>query len=283
MTERRRRRPLAADHFGVRLSEWRMRRRESQLDLAIAAEISQRHLSFVETGRTLPSRDMVVRLCDALDIPLRARNELLSSAGYAALYPERSLDILEMASVRDALSRIVGHHEPYPAFVVDREWRVVLSNGSAARLVSACLDQAMLQSLSPDGALNFMRMMFEPLQMRPRVRNWPSVAPRLLARLRNEARGDPQSPSAALLKELGPQAEADRSSEAPPVELPIVPLELDVEGATLRLFNTITTFGTPQDVGLQELRIEMSYPMDTATRTFLTEALKRDQAEPIEP
>jgi transcriptional regulator with XRE-family HTH domain len=283
MTERRRRRPLAADHFGVRLSEWRMRRRESQLDLAIAAEISQRHLSFVESGRTLPSRDMVVRLCDALDIPLRARNELLSSAGYAALYPERSLDILEMTSVRDALSRIVGHHEPYPAFVVDREWRVVLSNGSAARLVSACLDQAMLQSLSQDGALNFMRMMFEPLQMRPRVRNWPSVAPRLLARLRNEARGDPQSPSAALLKELGPQAEADRSSEAPPVELPIVPLELDVEGATLRLFNTITTFGTPQDVGLQELRIEMSYPMDTATRTFLTEALKRDQAEPIEP
>ena len=271
MTERRRKRPLAADHFGVRLSAWRTRRRESQLDLAIAADISQRHLSFVESGRTLPSRDMVVRLCDALDIPLRARNELLSSAGYAALYPERSLDILEMASVRDALSRIVGHHEPYPAFVVDREWRVVLSNGSAARLVSACLDQAMLQSLSPDGALNFMRMMFEPLQMRPRVRNWPSVAPRLLARLRNEARGDPQSPSAALLKELGPQAEADRSSEAPPVELPIVPLELDVEGATLRLFNTITTFGTPQDVGLQELRIEMSYPMDTATRTFLTE------------
>jgi transcriptional regulator with XRE-family HTH domain len=260
-----------------------MRRRESQLDLAIAAEISQRHLSFVESGRTLPSRDMVVRLCDALDIPLRARNELLSSAGYAALYPERSLDVLEMAGVRDALSRLVGHHEPYPAFVVDREWRVVLSNDSAARLVSACLDQAMLQSLSPDGALNFMRMMFEPLQMRPRVRNWPSVAPRLLARLRNEARGDPQSPSAALLKELGPQAEADISSEAPPVELPIVPLELDVEGATLRLFNTITTFGTPQDVGLQELRIEMSYPMDTATRTFLTEALKRDQPEPIEP
>ena len=283
MTERRRKRPLAADHFGVRLSAWRTRRRESQLDLAIAADISQRHLSFVESGRTLPSRDMVVRLCDALDIPLRARNELLSSAGYAALYPERSLDILEMASVRDALSRIVGHHEPYPAFVVDREWRVVLSNGSAARLVSACLDQAMLQSLSPDGALNFMRMMFEPLQMRPRVRNWPSVAPRLLARLRNEARGDPQSPSAALLKELGPQAEADRSSEAPPVELPIVPLELDVEGATLRLFNTITTFGTPQDVGLQELRIEMSYPMDSATRAFLTEALKRAEPQSMEP
>jgi transcriptional regulator with XRE-family HTH domain len=283
MTERRRKRPLAADHFGVRLSEWRTRRRESQLDLAIAADISQRHLSFVESGRTLPSRDMVVRLCDALDIPLRARNELLSSAGYAALYPERSLDILEMAGVRDALDRIVGYHEPYPAFVVDRQWRVVLSNGSASRLVSACLDEAMLQSLSQDGALNFMRMMFEPLQMRPRIRNWQSVAPRLLARLRSEARGDPQSPSAALLKELAPLAGADRPIEAPDsVELPIVPLELDVEGTTLRLFNTITTFGTPQDVGLQELRIEMSYPMDSATRIFLTEALKRAQPESIE-
>jgi hypothetical protein len=162
---------------------------------------------------------MVVRLCEALDIPLRARNELLSSAGYAALYPERSLDILEMAGIRDALSRIASHHEPYPAFVVDREWRVVLSNGSATRLVSACLDEVMLRSLSPNGALNFMRMMFEPLQMRPRIRNWASVAPRLLARLRNEARGDPRSPSAALLRELGPQAEADISSEEPdPVE-----------------------------------------------------------------
>jgi hypothetical protein len=123
-----------------------------------------------------------------------------------------------------------------------------------------------------------MRMMFEPLQMRPRIRNWASVAPRLLARLRNEARGDPRSPSAALLRELGPQAEADISSEEPdPVELPIVPLELDVEGATLRLLNTITTVGTRKDVGLQELRIEMSYPMDSATRAFLAEALKRPQ------
>ena len=137
MTERRRPRPIPADHFGARLSEWRTRRRESQLDLAISANISQRHLSFVESGRTLPSRDMVVRLCEALDIPLRARNELLVAAGYAALYPERSLDIFEMEGVREALNRIVTHHEPYPAFVVDRRWRVIMSNASAARLVSA--------------------------------------------------------------------------------------------------------------------------------------------------
>jgi transcriptional regulator with XRE-family HTH domain len=284
MTERRRQHPIAADHFGVRLSEWRARRRESQLGLAISANISQRHLSFVESGRSLPSREMVVRLCEALDIPLRARNELLISAGYAALYPERSLELSQMESVREALTRIVAHHEPYPAFVVDRGWLVIMSNESARRLVASCLDEATIRALSADGALNFMRMMFEPLQMRPRIRNWQAVAPLLLARLRNEAGDDPQSPSTALLKELGPRAKVDRTSEGPDhLELPIIPLELEVAGVTLRLFNTITTFGTPQDVGLQELRIELSYPMDSATQAFLTEALKRDGPRPKQP
>jgi transcriptional regulator with XRE-family HTH domain len=276
MTERRRPRPILPDHFGARLREWRARRRESQLDLAISARISQRHLSFVESGRTLPSRDMVVRLCAALDIPLRARNELLVAAGYAALYAERSLDIFEMEGVREALDRIITYHEPYPAFVVDRAWRVIMGNASADRLVSACLNEATIQSLSTDGRLNFMRMMFEPAQMRPRIRNWQLVGPRLLARLRNEARGDPQSPSAALMKELGPSADCGPAPEDhEQLELPTVPLELSVAGSTLRLFNTITTFGTPQDVGLQELRIEMSFPMDEESRTFLTETLAR--------
>lgn len=132
-----------------------------------------------------------------------------------------------MEGVREALDRIINHHEPYPAFVVDRRW-----------------------SLSPDGRLNFMRMMFEPTQMRARIRNWPLVGPRLLTRLRSEAKGDPQSPSAALLKELGPSADCSPSPEDhEQLELPTVPLELVVDGSTLRLFNTITTFGTPQDVG----------------------------------
>jgi transcriptional regulator with XRE-family HTH domain len=271
MTEPRRLRPRPTDHFGVRLSEWRTRRRESQLGLAISANISQRHLSFVESGRSRPSRDMVVRLCDALDIPLRARNELLISAGYAALYPERALDVAEMQSVREALMRIVNHHEPYPAFVVDREWRVILSNDSATQLFSVCMDTATLQSLSPDGTLNFMRLMFEPAQMRPRIQNWPMVGPRLLARLRREAQGDLRSPSAMLLKELGPLANCSLPDDQDRIDLPALPLELSIRGATLRLFNTITTFGTPQDVGLQELRIEMSYPMDPLTQAFLAD------------
>lgn len=278
MTERRRKRPLAADHFGTRLSTWHARRRESQLELAMSANISQRHLSFVESGRTLPSRDMVIRLCDALDIPLRARNELLVCAGYASLYPERSLDLSEMESVSDALCRIVSHHEPYPAFIVDREWRIVMSNVGATRLVSACLDEATLRAVSPGGVLNFMRMMFEPSQMRPRILNWPAVAPRLLARLRNEARGNPTSPSMALLKELGTSVGSGAEDDHDRLELPIVPLELRVADSTVRLFNTITTFGTPQDVGLQELRIEMSYPMDAETRTLLSEGLKSEKA-----
>lgn len=279
MTERRQKRPLPTDHFGARLSEWRARRRESQLDLAMSANISQRHLSFVESGRTLPSKDMVIRLCNALDIPLRARNELLVCAGYASLYPERSLDLLEMESVRDALRRIIGHHEPYPAFIVDREWRIVMSNIGATRLVSTCLDETTLRSVSPGGVLNFMRMMFEPSQMRPRILNWPAVAPRLLARLRNEARGNPASPSMALLKELGPSvAGGTAQDDYDRLELPIVPLELRVANSTLKLFNTITTFGTPQDVGLQELRIEMSYPMDAETRTLLSDGLKSEKA-----
>src|SRR5262249_3516309 len=156
-----------------------------------------------------------------------------------------------------------------PAFVVDREWRVILSNDSAARIVAACLDTTALQSSSPDGTLNFMRMMFEPTQMRPRIRNWQMVGPRLLARLRREAQGDPRSPSAVLLKQLGPSANCSLPDDQDRAELPTVPLELCMRGTTLRLFNSITTFGTPQDVGLQELRIEMSYPMDVATRDFL--------------
>jgi transcriptional regulator with XRE-family HTH domain len=279
MTERRRKRPLAADHFGTRLSEWRSRKRESQLALAIAANISQRHLSFVESGRALPSRDMVVRLCEVLDIPLRARNELLVSAGYAALYSERPLDILAMESVREALHRMIGHHEPYPAFVVDRTWRVVMNNRGASRLIAACFTPATLQTLSADGALNLMRVMFEPSEMRPRILNWAQVAPRLLTRLRNEARGDAASPSMALLRELEPPASHGRTGEDQDnLELPMVPVDLRLGDTTLKLFNTITTFGTPQDVGLQELRIEMSYPVDAATRAFFAEGGENKKA-----
>ena len=266
--ERQTRQP--ASRFGAGLSEWRARRRESQLSLALGANVSPRHLSYIESGRARPSREMVVRLCEALDIPLRARNELLVSAGYAAVYPERPLERVEMQSVREALRLIVTHHEPYPAFVVDRQWRVVMSNEGATHVVSACLDEETVRGVSPEGALNLMRMMFEPRQMRPRIGNWALVGPRLLARLKREAAGDPASPSAALLGELAVTADcAVPASEDLELLAPTVPVELFVNGAVLKLFNTITTFGTPQDVGLQELRIEISFPADKETELTL--------------
>jgi transcriptional regulator with XRE-family HTH domain len=270
MEDRKGRQGPRATAFGARLCQWRTRRRESQLSLALGANVSQRHLSFVETGRAQPSREMVLRLCEALDIPLRARNDLLVSAGYAAVYPERPLGRIEMQSVREALGLIIKRHEPYPAFVIDREWRVVMRNDSAARFVSACLDQRTLRAISADGALNLMRLMFEPTQMRPRIRNWVQVGPRLLTRLRREAAGDPLSPSWALLREFAPSVGRNESVDADGEALaPIVALEISIDGAALRLFNTITTFGTPQDVGLQELRIELSFPADTKTEVAL--------------
>lgn len=266
MVSRQGQQTVRSTRFGARLSEWRAERRESQLTLALSANVSQRHLSFVKSGRARPSRDMVIRLCDALDIPLRERNELLNCAGYAALYPERSLEGSEMGSVREALRRIIDHHEPYPAFVIDRNWRIVMNNEGASRIVAACLDEETTRALSNDGYLNFMRMMFEPTRMRPRILNWTFVAPRLLARLNREAAGDGLSPSSALLRELAPTANC---RQAPLEDLealaPTVPLEIFVDGSTLTLFNTITTFGTPQDVALQELRIEMVFPANPET------------------
>jgi transcriptional regulator with XRE-family HTH domain len=201
--------------------------REPANPCALGERVSQRHPSFIESGRAQPSRDMIVRLCDALDIPLRERNELLNCAGYAALYPERPLEGCEMRSVREALRRIINHHEPYPAFVVDRKWRIVMNNEGASRIVAACLDEETVRALSTDGCLNFMRMMFEPTRMRPRILNWTFVAPRLLARLRREAAGDALSPSSALLHELAPTA----NCEQVPIEdfetlAPTVPLEI---------------------------------------------------------
>jgi transcriptional regulator with XRE-family HTH domain len=270
MGDQRRQRPQEMSRFGARLSEWRARRRVSQLSLAVDAGVSQRHLSFVESGRSQPSREMVLRLCGALEIPLRHRNEMFVLAGYAPYYPHLSLDDTEMRGIRDALQRVIEFHEPYPAFVLDREWRVLLSNRGAQALVSACLDARTLESLSRGGFLNFMRMVFEPTMMRPRIRNWERVAPKLIARLLQEAQSDPFSPSSLLLQELSPGTTLSREHEIEIQPLsPAMAVELEINGSIMKLFNTITTFGTPQDVGLQELRIEMSYPLDSESAAQL--------------
>jgi transcriptional regulator with XRE-family HTH domain len=256
--------------LGALLREWRARRNLSQLALSLEANVSQRHVSFVESGRAHPSRDMVQRIAQALDLPLRARNELLVAAGFAPAYPERPLDAGDMGVVRGALERILAHHEPYPAMVLDRYWNVVMKNAANARIVSRLVEVDGFARRSPNGKLNFLRMMFAADGMRPHVRNWDIAAPALIARVRREANANPGSPSQALLEEFAPLAPVPAPTALHDAPLPpAVPLELDVGGAALCLVNMLTTFGTPQDVGVQELRVEMSFPADDASDVLL--------------
>jgi transcriptional regulator with XRE-family HTH domain len=260
-----------ANRFGILLRQWRALRGLSQLDLAIRAGTSQRHVSFVESGRAQPSRQMVLKLVETLDVPLRTRNEVLVAAGYAPVYTERPLQAEELRVAYQALERILAHHEPYPAMVLDGGWNILLRNTTSAHVMRSCADEAAIARLSPDGKLNFMRMMFAPQGMRAHVLSWAHTGPLLIARLRREANAQPGSPSEQLLTELCasgavPASAADCGEHVPE---PVILLELAIGEARLRLFNMITTFGTPQDITLQELRIEMSFPADPGTDQFL--------------
>lgn len=260
---------------GVILTEWRARRRLSQLDLALATNVSQKHLSFVELGRARPSRDMIHRLSVGLDLPLRTRNDLLLSAGHAPIYPERPLDLTEMQGAHTALEMMLAHHEPYPAFVMDASWNIVMSNQAARNLIASCRADRVDPARSANSVVNFMQLMFSQEGLRPCVVNWRETRAALLGRLRREATANPGSPSSRFLAEFekesvcrSPQQRAD---DERPLE-PVVSLELQVSGARLKLFSTFTTFGLPQDITLQELRIDMAFPADQSTRQFFHDA-----------
>jgi transcriptional regulator with XRE-family HTH domain len=242
---------------GGLLREWRARRRLSQLELALEAEVSTRHLSFVETGRAQPSRDMVVKLSEQLEIPLRERNHLLLAAGYAPAYPESDM---EDQRVREAVRHVLKGHEPYPAIAVDRHWEMVEANASVALL----LEGVASEQLAPP--VNALRLALHPDGLAPRIENLGEWRAHLLARLRRQvaATHDPQL--ASLLTELKGYPCDD---EEPAVELPgpgeiIVPLRI----GGLAFMSIVTTFGTPLDVSLQELSIEAFFPADDATRAY---------------
>jgi len=276
----------AAPPFGKLLRHWRSSRRLSQLTLATEAEISSRHLSFLETGRAQPSREMVLLLSDALDVPLRERNVLLVAAGYAPTYRETELLAPELAHVRQALDFILKQQEPYPALVVDRHWNLLRQNEAASRLLGLVLDaEAAAQVPGPP---NVMRMTFHPQGLRPSIANWEALAGPLIQQIHREAVGGiPDEGTKRLLEELlaYPGVPARwRTPDAKAQSAPLVPLALRKGDLMLRFFTTIATLGTPQDITLQELRVECCFPADEATKAFAQHPERSEAApEPTPP
>jgi transcriptional regulator with XRE-family HTH domain len=256
--------------FGLLLKEWRRTRRKSQLAVALEAEISPRHLSFVESGRSVPSREMVQRLTETLAVPLRERNAFLLAAGYAPIYSEGAMDSSQMAQVRRALARLLEHQEPYPAVVLDRQWNVLQTNRAAPRLFGLFVD---LETI-PEPR-NLLRTLFDPTRLRPWIANWDVVARMLIQRVFREAvEGVPDERVLSLLEEL----RAYPGSPVPtpltvPAELPFHPVEFRKDGLHLRFFSMVTTVGAPLDITAQELRIEAFFPADDETERFARDHL----------
>jgi transcriptional regulator with XRE-family HTH domain len=260
--------PDEVDHMpqpgtvGDLLRQWRRRRRLSQLDLAVQSGVSSRHVSFVETGRTTPSRRMVLHLAEHLGVPLRERNHLLVAAGYAPVYRERGLDAPDMAAARDALRQVLDGHEPYPALVVDRRWNLVATNSAA----DVFLDGVAPALLEPP--VNMMRLGLHPDGFAPRVVNLPEVRARLMARLARQVAqaGDPEL--AALHEELLVFGAA--GDYPPPAAHDIaLPIRIRHRGHELSFINTVATFGTAVDITLDEIAIESYFPADRATAEAL--------------
>lgn len=260
--------------FGGLLREWRSLRKLSQLELSLQAGISQRHLSFLESGRSHPSREMVLGLTEALDVPLRERNALLASAGFAPIYRESSLQGSEMEPVRRALELTLKHHEPYPAVVVDRDWNLVMQNSASLRFFSLLGDPATIWPRTcPDGKPNVMRLTFHSQGLRPYIVNWEQLGPAMLNRLRREAAmlSGAQGLS-ALVDELLSYPGIPEQWKIPDWEhplTPILPMELEKDGMRVSLFTMIAMFGTPQDITVDELRLETFFPADKPSETLL--------------
>jgi transcriptional regulator with XRE-family HTH domain len=260
--------------FGALLKQWRDLRKRSQLDLALQANVSQRHLSFLESGRSQPSRDMVLQLAEALDVPLRERNLLMNAAGFAAFFQQRALQDDEMKAVREALDQTLKHHEPYPAVVVDRQWNMLMSNGPSQRFVALLgPPDDVWRRVDGSGLRNVMRMTFHPDGMQSRLKNWPEVASLLLSRLQREVAGDPSNQALRqLLTDVcglpGVPAPGANSGWLRPMPPPIFPLEYDLGENTLKVFSMVSTFGTALDITADELRVETFFPADDFSRDF---------------
>jgi len=261
--------PARPIHIGEHLREWRQRRHLSQLDLASEAEISARHLSFLETGRSAPSREMVLKLAERLDVPLRERNVLLVAAGFAPAFPQRALDDPALKSAREAIDLVLKAHEPNPALAYDRHWNLV----SANRMLAPILQGVPERLLAPP--LNILRLAFHPEGLAPRTVNLGEWAAHLLERLHRQCEATADLELIKLYNDL-------RSYPLPARSAPIsvdnvaIPFKLRHNGDVLSFISTTMVFGTPVDVTLSELALETFFPADELTARRLKEMQPRD-------
>lgn len=255
--------------FATTLKKWRKARKFSQLDLSLEADISQRHLSFLESGRSRPGKDTIIALAQALNMPLRDRNLMLRSAGFAPIYKERTLDDATMVTVQNALKMMLEHHEPFPAVVVDRKWNLYMANKASEKLLSLIGDPD--TSLLHEGKLNVYLTTFSEKGLRPYISNWSEIANPLLLRLQREVSDDPQNEFLTQLLEQAQnlaKAENYTAADIAATVAPVMSLHMKVGGTELKMFSMISSFGTALDVTASELKVETFFPADDATRDF---------------
>jgi transcriptional regulator with XRE-family HTH domain len=258
------------------LRHWRDLRGSSQLELSGHSGVSQRHISFIESGRSSPGRQTLLDIAQALEVPLRDRNALLLAAGYAPVYSEAPWNAAEMQGVTRALERMLRQHEPFPAFVMDRYWNVLATNDATPRFFNSFIDMK-----KRTGPRNVLHLMFDPDGMRPHLADWEQLAPTLIQRITRESVGhftDSKTREliTALLSYPGTKAEWSAPRAVPTSStLPVIPLGFIHNGATLRYFSMVTTVGTPQTIAAQELRIECLFPVDESTEALHLELMSR--------
>lgn len=249
------------------LRDWRHKRRMSQLDLALESGVSQRHLSFLESGRSNPSRSMILQLSETLDVPLRDRNHWLTSAGFAPLFKTRALDDPQMGQVMSAVRMMLTAHEPFPALALDRAWNIRMSNASFDRTMDLLGSDIWNRIGGPQR--NLMRLFFHPDGIRRFVTNWAVVGPLIWQRARRESEELAGVEMMAVLDDLMPLQEADILwSAAETALVPVMPFNLQIGELRISMFAVVATFGTAQDVTADELRIETLFPADPATEAL---------------
>ncbi len=257
-------RKTSASGFPYLLKLWRQKRRLSQLELALTSGVSQRHVSFLESGRANPSRSMILQLTETLNVPLRERNDWLVAAGFAPVFRARHLDDPQMVQVLSAVRMMLANHEPFPAIAIDRAWNIRLTNTSFDRLGTLLGSAVWARIGGPER--NLMRLFFHPNGIKPFISNWAAIAPLLWHRARREAEALGGEEMKMVLSDLSQHQDAETLWAAEESNLvPVLPLEIVKDGVRVSLFTVIATFGTAQDVTADELRIESVFPADTAT------------------